>query len=556
MVTPDRANPEASPRSAAPTSFAEAQKRLASLIPTWADFPPMLRIGQLPTAALLTSSDFQIEIGQASPFGSGESGGTGNQNYMGSFTLGITDRLQLSAFYTQADDPLYAFIPSRQPQPANRWDGTGAALRLQLSQSGSAQFTLEGSLENFYVKSGGSNNFGATSNSANIFNDATSSPVKNNNLAGSVTLPISWQANHKLQLTFTPGVSFLPSSQGNGNGSGAFYGTNIFAGAGLIYQPARKIQLFGSATVSVGPGNNSFTNNLAFERVPILTGGLRFNLNPRIALEGYLTNGFGETPSTAILALPSDNRLLYAGRLVYTPTRPDEPIPSRPPRTEKLSFGGLTVGNASLLAAGSQRLRGSIDSNGTFTSRFDLGFSDAFQFDLALGAVATASNPSSSFAQRLLVPGNLTVRGAGTAMFFSQPRGDALSTALRLSYGRVLAPDDRSGYFFGELLNTLELSKDLSVNLSPKIALSGIQNLFGIGMSANWQLSKVFSLIPEVNIGAAGGAQGNYTLALRACPNPQLCADLYGTSSLSLQDAGQLLTSEHPGIGFNISWKY
>jgi hypothetical protein len=143
-----------------------------------------------------------------------------------------------------------------------------------------------------------------------------------------------------------------------------------------------------------------------------------------------------------------------------------------------------------------------------------------------------------------------------TALFFSQPRGDALSTALRLSFGRVLAPDDRSGYVFGELLNTRELSKVFSVNLNPKIALSGSENLFGVGMSANWQFSKIFSLIPEVNIAAYGGAQSNYTLALRACPNQRLCVDLYGTNSLSLQDAGQLLTSETPVAGLNLTWKY
>lgn len=109
-----------------------------------------------------------------------------------------------------------------------------------------------------------------------------------------------------------------------------------------------------------------------------------------------------------------------------------------------------------------------------------------------------------------------------TALFFSQPRGDALSTALRLSFGRVLAPEDRSGYVFGELLNTRELSKVFSVNLNPKIALSGSENLFGVGMSANWQFSKIFSLIPEVNIAAYGGAQSNYTLAL--CGPAQISA--------------------------------
>lgn len=540
----------------APTNFAEAEAILAGLVPGWKDYPPMLRLGHLPTASLLTISDFQIEIGQVSPFGSGASGGTGNQNYMGVATMGITDNLQISGFYTQSDDPLYALIPSRQPQPENRWDVAGAALRLQLGQTNSVRFSMEGSLESFNVKSGGTNSFASTSNSANIFNDVSASPVENNNLVGSLTLPVSWQATRSLQLTFTPGVSFLPSSQGNSNGSGEFYGTNIFVGAGIIYQPVKKLQLFGSATFPLGPGNNSFDSNLAFNKVPILTGGLRLNLNPRISLEGYLTNGFGETPSTAILALPSDSKLLYGGRLVYTPTRPDERIASRPPSTERLSFGGLSVSNAALLVAGSHRIRASFDSNGTFTSRFDLGFSDAFQFDLAIGQVATASNPSSSFAQSFLIPGNPTVRGAGTALFFSQPRGDALSTGLRLSFGRVLAPDDRSGYVFGELLNTRELSKVFSVNLNPKIALSGSENLFGVGMSANWQFSKIFSLIPEVNIAAYGGAQSNYTLALRACPNQRFCIDIYGTNSLSLQDAGQLLTSETPVAGLNFTWKY
>jgi hypothetical protein len=526
------------------------------MLPTWADYPPMLRLGLLPTASQLTSSDFQVEIGQVSPFGSGESGGTGNQNYMGWATLGLTDYLQISGFYTQSDDPLYAFIPSKQPQPENRWDATGAALRIRLGQTSSLRFSMESSLEMFSVKSGGTNSFGSTSNSANIFNDVITSPVENNNLVGSLTLPVSWQPNRSLQVTFTPGVSFLPSSQGNSNGSGEFFGTNIFLGAGIVYQPAKKLQLFGSAMVPIGPGNNSFNSDLAFKRVPIYTGGLRYNLNPRIALEGYLTNGLGETPSTAILALPSDNQLLYAGRLVYTPTRPDERISSRPLSTEKLSLGGLTVSNAALLTAGTQRIRASVDSSGTYTSRFDLGFSDAFQFDLALGQIATASNPSSSFAQSLLSPGNSTIRGAGTALFFSQPRGDALSTALRLSYGRVLAPDNRSGYFFGELLNTRELTKTLSVNLNPKVALSGVENLFSVGISANWQFSKLFSLIPEINVAAAGGAQTNYTLAMRACPNQRFCVDVYGTNSLSLQDAGQLLTSQNPAIGLNISFAY
>jgi len=542
------------PAKPAPRSLAAVQDSLAQLPNQPSDYSPFLKLGQLPTASLIGDAQLQLIIGQVSPFSTGQAGGTGLQNYSGDIVFGLTDTLQITGFYTQADDPLYATIPSRQDQPENRWDSAGAALRWKVGQAGSVSFALEGALESFNVKSGGTNSVGSTNTSCNIFNSNCTTPVENNNVIGSISAPISWQASKRWQFSFTPGVTFLPSSQGNGNGSGQFYGTNLFLGAGASYRPISRVQFFGSALLPLGPGNNSFNSDLTFSKVPVFSGGMRYSLNPRIALEGSLTNGYGATPSTAILALPSSNQILYAGRLIYTPTRPDAPQVQRTSSDERLSFGGLSVSNANLIAAGTSRLRASFDSRGNLSTRYDVGFSDEFSFDLEVGQLNSGSNPSSSFAATYMTPGNATVRGAGTALFFSQPRGDAISSALRMSYGRVLGVSE-PGYQFVEWINSYQVSKALSFNLNPKLAWSGSETPYGVGLSANWQLNSWLSVIPEANL-ATNGGQSNWTLAFRACPSEKLCFDLYGTSALSFQDAGQILTAANPGVGLSLGWKF
>lgn len=168
----------------------------------------------MPTDNLIGDAQLQLIIGQVSPFNTGQAGGTGLQNYSGEIVFGLTDTLQLSGFYTQADAPLYAPKGSRQNQPENRWNSAGAALHWKFAQSGPVSFGLEGALESFTVKSGGTNSVGSTSTSCNIFNSNCSTAVETNNLVGSISAPISWQANQQLQFNLTPGVTFLPANQG------------------------------------------------------------------------------------------------------------------------------------------------------------------------------------------------------------------------------------------------------------------------------------------------------------------------------------------------------
>lgn len=534
-----------------PASQAEAEALLNRLPLSWADYPPVLRLGMLPTAKVLDPDDLQLAIGEVSPFNTGLAGGTGLQNYLGSIEMGLVENVQLSAYYTQADDPLPVFIPSRSIQPENRWDAIAAGFRWRWAQRSRLTASLDATFERFSVRSGGTNSFGVVENSCNIFNSNCLTPVQTNNLIGSFSLPLTWQPNRSLEFTLTPGVSFLPSSQGNANGYGPFYGTNIFVGAGLAYRPGPRVQVFGSAMLPLGPGSNSFDADLVFSRRPVYAAGLRYSLNPRIALEGLLTNGYGLTPSTALLTLPSSDQVMYAGRLIYTPTRRDgPPFPSSQPG-DHLRLSGLSVASANLLPAGESRIRFNGASNGVLSARYDLGFSNAFMFDLEVGQLSTSVDPVDAFAATFMTPGSTTIRGGGTALFFSQPRGDALSSALRMSFGRVLG-QTRYGYQFVEWINSYQLNPSVSVQFNPKLAWSGASTPAGFGLGLNWRLTPWLTFVPEANLAAQGG-QSNWTLALRSCLSRRFCVDLYGTDALSFQDAGQLLQAAQPALGMSVS---
>ena len=107
-----------------------------------------------------------------------------------------------------------------------------------------------------------------------------------------------------------------------------------------------QLDLTASIAQPFGNGSNSFDRNLKFSRKPIISGGLNWYLNPRIALQGLLTNGFGATPATALLTLPSDNRIGYSANFVFTADAPDTPQVPLNKRQQSLSLGGLTVNTA------------------------------------------------------------------------------------------------------------------------------------------------------------------------------------------------------------------
>ena len=108
---------------------------------------------------------------------------------------------------------------------------------LASDESKNWKLAISSSLEGWEVGSGGDDAFANKGDDAspNIFNKS-SSRVFTRNLIGSLSVPMSWQANEQLQFSFNPGVSFLPATQGaDQGGAGTFYGTNPYVSGGVLF---------------------------------------------------------------------------------------------------------------------------------------------------------------------------------------------------------------------------------------------------------------------------------------------------------------------------------
>jgi len=559
-LVPDGASPTPSPQSAAPTSYAEAQERLTSLIPTWADYLPLLRLGQLPTAVLPDTGGDQISFQQVTPGNGGAAGGSGNQNYAARLDLVISPSLLFSATYTYADDPLFTPIPSRPSQPANLWTVYGGSLRARLAGSDNWQLAAEGTLELFTVGSGCGGTVSCDGpGTPNIFNNS-GQLVFTRNWVGALSLPLTWQASRNLQLSFVPAVSFLPGSQGeNQGGAGDFYGTNISLGLGANYRLGNQVQLFGSAMLPLGPGSNAFDGSLEYSRVPILSAGANIAVNPRIGLEASVTNGFGLSPATAILALPSaPSEPMLSARFAWSPGALDSPSPRFTPRQASLALGGLSVNTALTPADGTTQAWLNGDSRGNLFGGAGYSVSNDFQFQIA-GGLFNGIEPRNSFVNTFAGNGGLNLRFGGKAMVFRPSKGLPIWAAGRISVGRNEDEISKQGYLFFETMNTWEATPTLAFHLNPKVAWSGGGTSWGVGLGANLQLGRRFQLIPEINLVATdlGGENGsNGSLALRWLASASTTLDVYVSNAAGLYDLGLLLGNDQVRVGARLAFSF
>ena len=106
---------------------------------------------------------------------------------------------------------------------------------------------------------------------------------------------------------------------------------------------------------------------------------MNWDLNPRIGLEAMLTNGFGATPATGILTLPSENRLLYYAGARYTPSALDSPQRQLSKREHSLTIGGLTVNTALVPTEGTTQAWANIDNYGNIFGYLGHSLSNVFQ---------------------------------------------------------------------------------------------------------------------------------------------------------------------------------
>lgn len=556
-VLPVRAEPPPPLRQPLTAEEVDAVVNSTPLQPS--DYRPLLQLSPaIPTANLLAPEQWRIEFATLSPFSSAT--GTGNQNYAIQFNVGLSERLQLSATVSQADDPLNAPLSDFAVQPGNFWGSFAAAARWQLVARESWSVALNSSLELWNVGSGGDDSFSRAGADAspNIFNDS-GQRVFTRNVVGSLSLPLTWQAGPAFEFTVAPGVSVLPATQGAGQGgAGEFYGTNPFLSTGVLFRPFPELGLTASIAQPIGEGTNSFNADLHFSRVPILTAGVLWDLNPRIGLRGFLTNGFGATPATGVLALPSDNRLGYSASFVFTADAPDTPQQPLSSRQRSLAQGGLSVNTALVPPDDHTDLWLNADSGGNLNGFVGYSLSNIFQLTLFSGGLYNNVPQTTPQARTYANDGAWNWRIGGKAVAFSPLRGAPFWGGGRITLGRNsdVVTNTGQGYVFAETMATWEATPQFAVNLNPKVAWSGVGNLWGLGISANLQLAPRWELVPEANVVVNNLAQSNGTLGLRWHATETVAMEAYASTAASLLDIGQLISAEQVRIGGRLTYSF
>tara|TARA_A100001388_G_scaffold165587_1_gene123653 strand:+ start:604 stop:2427 length:1824 start_codon:yes stop_codon:yes gene_type:complete len=507
----------------------------------------------LPLNNFLEHGNFQSSVRWKSSFDGGVSGGTGQQNPSFVFDYGISDSSLLSIYITGADDDLYNLVSGQKVN--YYWQSYALSFKKKLIYEKDFDFglSLVTSLEYWRHASG-------SETAKSIYNqkDSAFGKEKFEDLVGAISFPISKNLNEKFTALIVPGITFLPEKLGSkGIGKNA-YGNNFYIGSGIVFDVAKDLNFLASYTTPLGPGNNYFDSDLNYSRKSIYSFGLGWDVNPKIGIEGKITNSYGASPSTGLLTIPSDNIPLYSANLTYRPDGEDTYLTPLNKRDKLISSGGITVNNALIPRTNTSQIYINHDSGGNLFGSYSYSLSNIFQLELLnigyFNDLNFSGSKNSNLYSTYLNEDNLNFRLGGKLLIFSPQKYDLYWVALRSSVGRN--DDTNQGYFFAELMNTFRLNNWLAFNISPKYFYSGVESFGGIGFSSYINLSDNLMLIPEVNTSIKNDSDLNSTLAIRYSFSPERSLDLYCSNAAGIQDIGQLLKEEEYRFGIKFNFLY
>ena len=507
----------------------------------------------LPLNNFLDHEDLQSSIRWKSSFDGGIGGGTGQQNPSFVFDYGISDSSLISLYVTGADDDLYNLVDGQKIN--YYWQSYALSFKKKLIDEEVFDFglSLVSTLEYWRHASG-------SETSKSIYNQRDSSHGKDKfeNLVGALSFPISKNLNENFTALIVPGITFLPENLGSKGIGKNSYGNNFYIGSGIVFDMAEDLNLLLSYTIPLGPGNNYFDSNLNYSRKPIYSFGLGWDVNPKIGIEGKITNSYGASPSTGILTIPSDNLPLYSANLTYRPNGEDTYLNTLNERDRLISNGGITVNNALMPRAGNSQINISSDSKGNLFGSYYYSLSNLFQLELlnigSFNDLNFRGSKNSDLYSTYLDENNLNFRLGGKLLIFSPQKNDLCWLASRVSVGRN--DDNNQGYLFTEFMNTFRLRNWLSFNISPKYFFSGVESFGGIGFSSYINLSDNLMLIPEINTSIKNDSDLNSTLAIRYSFSPEKSLDLYYSNAAGVQDIGHLLKDNEYRFGIKLNFLY
>ena len=507
----------------------------------------------IPLNNFLNSDDFIISTYWISTFNGGAGGGTGHQNYGLKFQYGLGDYSLLSLYLSETDDPLYNLIGGKLIP--NNWASIALAYKEQIFESEDYKNSLSfsSSLEYWVFSSG-------DGNKKSIYNEIDNSvgTDRYEKFIYSFSFPFTSQLSNKTQLSIVPGLTFMPDRIGDKNVGENFYGNNYFLATGLNFDIATNLQLISSYTHLFGPGNNSFDKNLNFKRKSIYSYGFNWDVSPVVGIEGKITNGYGLTPSTSLLTIPSDNKPLYYIGGNYKPFLEDTKIAPLKKNDDLLLFGGLTVGNALFPEKGISQMSLNYDEKGNLFASYAYSLSNLFQIELSSGSFndVNLKNVKNSNLQNIYLDENaFNYRFGGKLLIFSPQKDDLFWMTLRTSLGRNEG-SNHQGYMFSELLNTFRFNDWLALNINPKYFYSGVESFGGLGISSNINLLENFQFIPEINTSLKNNSDLNFTYAFRYSYAQDKSVDLYYSNAPGIQDIGQLLENREFRFGIKLNFLY
>ena len=281
-----------------------------------------------------------------------------------------------------------------------------------------------------------------------------------------------------------------------------------------------------------------------------------WDVNPKIGIEGKITNSYGASPSTGLLTIPSDNRPLYSANITYRHHGEDTSLNPLNERDKLISNGGITVNNALIPRAGTSQFNVNYDNKGNLFGSYGYSLSNIFQLEfLNIGSfndLNLSGSKNSNLYSTYLSENNLNFRLGGKLLIFSPQKDDLYWATLRSSVGRN--DNTNQGYLFTELMNTFRLNNWLTFNISPKYFCSGVESFGGIGFSSYLNLSESLMLIPEINTSIKNDSNFNTTIALRYSFSPEKSLDLYYSNAAGIQDIGQLLKDKEYRLGIKMNF--
>lgn len=506
---------------------------------------PTLQINNYPKDGTI-SHTFSMK----SSFGGGEAKGTGNQNYSYRLDYGLNSKTFISSYVSEADDPYYYPIKNIGQLPTkNYWRNYALNINRKINFKNSNKFKL------------------SISKSLELWELATLYKKENLDLGrhskteiiGSISTPLTYKLNDKSNLTFAPRITFLPSKIGSNKNKDNFYGNNFSLGFGSDLKIKKDLHFLSSYSFQLGPGYNSFNQNLEFSRKDIYHIGFKWDPSPRFDLRTSITNAFGETPSTGNLTIPSGNLPLYKISFTLNQGYPD--IVQRPYTRHETSriHKGHSVNNAILPELGTNQIVFDFDNRGNYFGSYAYSFSNLLQIDvLNIGSYKNTdldkTDKYTTLRNTFMGRNNLNNRFGTKLNFLSPIRGDSLWLSSRLSLGREQTTNQ--GYLFGELISTIDISPKLDLNMNPKLAWNGIETISGIGVGLNYALIEKIHLIPELNYIFSEDVNHNTSLVIRYLPTENKSIDFYISNAEGSLDLGQLLKSKDLRMGLKMNYTF